>query len=139
MKFVQVFFVLVALSSLFACDNQKEPSKEQAVIVRFTYGSTDLNALHALEKELEKVLTGKSLGEYDGNSLSEDGEKDVLYFYGPDARQIFDAVKFILVKQPFMDGAEVTVQYGPADDEEQQEIFILKYTPVRTPTSSPLY
>jgi hypothetical protein len=41
---------------------------ERAVIVHFTYGSTDLSRLFELENKLEGAIEEAKVGEYDGNT-----------------------------------------------------------------------
>ena len=89
------------------------PAPDQAVIVRFNYGSTDLSRLFDLEGKLEAAITSAKVGEYDGNEVAVDGSDGVLYMYGPDADQLFRVVEPILKATPFMNGAKVTVRYGP--------------------------
>lgn len=98
---------------------------EQAVIVHFKYGSTDLTKLQALEDELEQKLADKSVGEYDGHEIAVDGSEGTLYLYGPDARRAYEEVKEILTRSSFMNGAEVTLRYGPPEAGVRQEIFVI--------------
>lgn len=98
---------------------------EQAVIVHFKYGSTDLTKLHVLEDELEQKLTNRSVGEYDGHEIAVDGSDGTFYLYGPDAKGVYEEVKDILTKSPFMNGAEVTLRYGPPEDGVRQEVFVI--------------
>lgn len=85
---------------------------EQAVIVRFSYGSKDLSRLFALESKLEAAISNAHAGEYDGNEVAEDGSDGILYMYGPDADRLFRTIEPILKATSFMNGAEVTVRYG---------------------------
>jgi len=89
---------------------------EQAVIVRFSYGSTDLSRLFALERKLEAAIGDARAGEYDGNEVAVDGSDGILYMYGPDADHLFRTIEPILKATSFMNGAEVTVRYGPPAD-----------------------
>ncbi len=98
---------------------------EQAVIVHFTYGSTDLTRLYALEDELEQKLADGSVGEYDGHEIAVDGSDGTFYLYGPDARRVYEEVKDILTKSSFMNGAEVTLRYGPPEDGVRQEVLVI--------------
>ena len=89
---------------------------EQAVIVHFQYGSTDLGQLFALEGLLEKAIADAKVGEYDGNEVREDGADGYLYMYGPNADRLFETVIPILTKTDFMAGAVVKRRYGPPKD-----------------------
>jgi hypothetical protein len=65
-----------------AADTPAAKGPEQAVIVHFTYGSTDLTALFELEERLEAVIAAARVGEYDGNEVAVDGSDGYLYMYG---------------------------------------------------------
>ena len=90
------------------------PPPEQAVIVSFQYGSTDLSRLFQLEDRLERAILAASAGELDGNEMAVDGSHGSLYMYGPDADVLFRAVRPILEAADFMRGARVQIRYGPA-------------------------
>lgn len=94
-------------------ENPKPP--EQAVIVHFQYGSTDLSEVFAIEEELEAKISSAQAGEYDGNEMAADGTDGYLYMYGPDADKLFQTVKSVLESRPFLQGATVTRRYGPPE------------------------
>ena len=89
---------------------------EQAVIVHFNYGQTDLDPLFAIERQLEKAVTEADVGEYDGNEVATDGSDGYLYMYGPDADALFAVVRPILESVPFMKGSVAHLRYGPPED-----------------------
>ena len=62
------------------------PNPEQAVLVYFDYGSTDLSALFEVEDALERVIADAQVGELDGNEIATDGSDGTLFMYGPDSR-----------------------------------------------------
>jgi hypothetical protein len=96
-------------------------SEEQAVIVHFAYGSTDLKPLFALEAQLEEVLEKTGTGELDGNEVAVDGSDAYLYLYGPDAEALFEAVRPMLLAAPFMKRATVTKVYGELGSDVRRE------------------
>jgi hypothetical protein len=99
----------------------------QAVIVHFSYGSTDLSRLFALEDKLEKAISATKAGLYDGNEVATEGSDGFMYIYGPDADHLFEIVGPILKATPFMRGAEITKRYGPPQQKDAREIkFILE-------------
>jgi len=101
------------------------PAADHAVIVRFTYGSTDLSRLFELEDKLEPAIAAAKTGEYDGHEIAVDGSDGILYMYGPDADRLFETVEPILKATPFLNGAKVTVRYGPpADGVREREVSI---------------
>jgi len=89
---------------------------EQAVIVQFSCGSTDLSRLFALEDQLIEALEKTETGEYDGNEVASDGSDGYLYMYGPDADALFKTIKPILEASAFMKGATVRLRYGPPEE-----------------------
>jgi hypothetical protein len=86
---------------------------EQAVIVHFAYGSTDLSDLYELAGELEEAIEVAAVGEFDGHEIAVDGSDGSFYMYGPDADKLFQVAQPILEASDFMGGATVTVRYGP--------------------------
>ena len=97
---------------------------EHAVIVAFAYiGSTDLEPLFALERQLESDIAAATAGEYDGNEIAVDGSDGTLYMYGPDADKLFAAIRPTLEACSFMKGARVKLRYGPpADGVPEREV-----------------
>ncbi|QHL89163.1 hypothetical protein GU926_17680 [Nibribacter ruber] len=89
---------------------------EHAVIVRFDYGIKGLDALHGLEKKLEKVIKEKNVGEYDGHEIAVDYSDGLLYMYGPNAESLFKAVEPTLATTDFMKGAKAKLRFGPPED-----------------------
>ncbi len=94
--------------------NGKEP--EHAVIVYFDYKKISLDPLHELERKLEKVITEKKVGAYDGHEIREDYNDGILYMYGPNAEALFKAVKQTLEATDFMFGATANLRFGPPGD-----------------------
>lgn len=100
---------------------------EHAVIVRFDYGTTDLNPLFALEDQLEEAIAEAGVGEYDGNEVAVSGSDGVLYMYGPDADALFAVVRLILAQSDSIRNAVATLRYGPpADDVRRVEVPIAR-------------
>ena len=69
------------------------PPPEHAVVVHFTYGTTDLSRLFSLENELRSAIERAAAGEYDGNEMAMDGSDGYLYMYGPNADALFEVVR----------------------------------------------
>ncbi|MBR0831111.1 hypothetical protein JQ596_36945 [Bradyrhizobium manausense] len=87
---------------------------EHAVIIRFRYGSTNLDRLFELEGQLDAAISKAEVGEYDGNEIAVDGSDGSLYMYGPDADRLFAVVEPIIRAHSFMKGAQVRRRYGGA-------------------------
>src|SRR3954471_15842170 len=92
---------------------EAEEASDQAVIVHFQYGSTDLQRLFAVEARIEEALAETPVGGLDGNEVAVDGSDGYLYLYGPDADALFAAVQPVLASVDFMAGATVKLRYGP--------------------------
>jgi hypothetical protein len=92
-------------------------SNEHAVIVTFAYGgSTNLDPLFALERQLESSIVAAGVGEYDGNEIAVDGSDGTLYMYGPDADKLFAVVRPTLEACSFMKGAVAKLRFGPPSE-----------------------
>ncbi len=105
--------------------NGQEKAVEQAVIVHFQYGSTDLSRLFALQDRLESAIAAAKAGEFDGNEIAVDGSDGYLYMYGPDADRLFAVVLPVLKSSDFMKGAEVRRRYGPPDDNSREVVITI--------------
>ena len=88
---------------------------QQAVIVHFRYGSSDLTRLFELEDLIEDAIESAGVGRFDGDLVATDGRDGYLYMYGADADRLLAIVEPILASADFMSGAEVTRQYGLAE------------------------
>ena len=93
---------------------------EEAVIVHFSYGSTDLSRLFALEDKLTEAIERANAGEFDGDEIAVDGSDGVLFMYGPSADKLLKVIKPILETIGFMNGAVVTRRYGSADSDARE-------------------
>jgi hypothetical protein len=87
---------------------------EHAVIIKFRYGSTNLDRLFELEDQLNEAISKAEVGEYDGNEIATDGSDGSLYMYGPDADRLLEVVEPIIRASSFMKGAQVRRRYGGA-------------------------
>lgn len=89
---------------------------EQAVIVHFAYGQTDLSPLFELEDQLIVAVEAAGAGEFDGNEVATDGSDGDLYMYGPDADRLFEAIRPVLESATCIREAVATIRYGPPED-----------------------
>jgi hypothetical protein len=101
--------------------------KEHAVIVHFTYYKDDLEPLHELERKLEEEIKEKNVGEYDGHEIAVDMSDGFLYMYGPNAENLFKAIKHTLEETDFTKGSLATLRFGrPGSDAQEIEVEIVK-------------
>ena len=91
-------------------------TSDHAVIVHFSYGSTDLSRLFELEDKIVMALETANAGEFDGNEMAADGSDGFLYMYGPDADMLFDVIRPILESSEFMRASKVKLRYGPPNE-----------------------
>jgi len=112
---------LFTFGGLFGRDAGSDPH-EQAVIVRFLFnGETiDLEELYSLEDELEDLLDER-IGLCDGHEVGGEPAEGTLFFYGPDARRLFDTVAPVLRRASFMKRPTATLRFGPAEDYSARE------------------
>ncbi len=103
---------------------------DHAVIVHFRYGSTDLTRLFELEDRIEEAIEAAEVGRFDGDLIATDGIDAYLYMYGADADGLLDVIEPILARADFMDGAEVTRQYGSAEPGVREATSTITYRPL---------
>ena len=75
---------------------------EQAVIVSFQYGLTDLKPLFALEDKLESAINNAGAGVLDGDEVASDGRDGCIYMYGENADRLFEVIKPVLASAAIM-------------------------------------
>jgi hypothetical protein len=115
---------ILAASTVAAA--QPTPAKnEHSVVVHFAYGSTDLKRLFDLEDELEKAILAAGAGEFDGNEVAVDGSDGYLYMYGTNADNLFEVIKPILERSPFMRGAKAKLRYGPPQAGAPEKVIVV--------------
>jgi hypothetical protein len=102
------------LSKLFRSKKTNEKDAlEHSVIVHFSYGSTNLQHLYALEDLIRHAIAEAAVGEYDGHEVPADGSDGFFYMYGPDAEALYRVIAPLLAESSFMRGATVTLRFGP--------------------------
>jgi hypothetical protein len=99
-------------------------SDEHAVITHLPLSGDEFGtaeereAVRRLEERIE-TAAAKLGGEHDGNEFG--GGEVVLYTYGPDADQLFDAIRECLHGFDVRPGAYATKRYGRADDPDARD------------------
>ncbi len=88
---------------------------EHAVLVRLP-GAGAVASLDALEDALITAIDTAGVGEYDGNAAGPD--EVILYMYGPDADELFDAIEEVLGTSDLPTGAYAVKRYGPPGSAE---------------------
>lgn len=98
--------------ALLATGAARRPA--HALIIHCQAGACDPRRVFELEHRIRRALAKTGAGEYDGYEATLDGNEVFLYFYGPDAEQLFQVVGPLLEQVPFMRGAEMKQRFGPA-------------------------
>jgi len=95
-------------------------NEDHSVIVYFTYFKDELDPLHELGEKLEKVITEKGVGRYDGHEIAMDDTDGSLYMYGPNAEELFKAIKPILESTDFTRGATAKLRFGRLESQANE-------------------
>lgn len=95
---------------------------EQAVIVKFDYGQTDLSSLYELEDLLIATIETAGVGECDGHEVAIDGSDGSFYMYGSDADRLFEVVQPVLASATCIQKVVATIRYGPPEDGVRERI-----------------
>lgn len=72
--------------------------------------TTERAELEEFAERLEQILAADQLGEYDGNEIG--GGEFVMFFCGPCAEGIYDALRPALQQSPYGRGALIRMQRG---------------------------
>lgn len=89
---------------------------QHAVLLNIRLGNDEfgdegeVEAMHTLQDQLEKVVTKARAGELDGDEFG--AGMCTIFFYGPDADRLWDALAPVLEKHPFRKGSHATKRYG---------------------------
>ena len=100
---------------------ESSATASHALIVSFDYGLKLPDKLHELDEELQEHFSDAFPIEYDGNEIASDLSNGTLYFYGPDADAMLEAVLPKLKSVKFMKGARLKRRFGAADDDMARE------------------
>ncbi|MCB2155745.1 hypothetical protein KQI84_12745 [bacterium] len=86
----------------------------------FDYPVPDLSRLFELEDRLEAAISdaGEGIGELDGDEIALDGSDGYLFFYGSDARRLFETIRPELEASDLMRGAIIMLRFGGPEDED---------------------
>jgi hypothetical protein len=89
---------------------------EQAVIIKFKYTASDLDALHDLEDKLTEAIEESGEGECDGHDITPDLAEATIYLYGPDAEFLFVVAQQVIGHADCVGDAIATIRLGPPED-----------------------
>ena len=112
MKLLRTFAAAVGLASTAASPQSAPSAQEQAVVVHFIYGSTELKPLRDLEGQLEHALSSSGAGDFVGDEIAVCGKDGYVYMYSASADRVYDVILPILQTAAFTRGAKVTKVYG---------------------------
>ena len=95
-------------------------------VVNYTVQSGD--PVFDLEEKLLAAINAAGVGEYQQFWAPLDWTEIIYEMHGPDADRLFAVVKPVFEAASFMDGAEVTLRYGPDVKGTRTEVVILRST-----------
>jgi hypothetical protein len=101
--------------------------EQHAVIARFDYAADSLDALFAVEEQLEDAIEAAGVGELDGNEMAVDLSDGSLFMYGPDAEALFAVVRPILAGAECLHNTQVTLRFGPPEDDTPERVELLHH------------
>lgn len=104
-----------AVKCMFA-PTHEDVMPEQAVIIKFKYAESDLNALYELEDKLTEAIDGAGEGECDGHDVTPDLTEATIYLYGPDAEFLFVVAQQVFEQSTCAQDAIATIRLGPPED-----------------------
>jgi hypothetical protein len=105
--------------------NVNKKNDEHAVIIYFMYYKEELDELFELDKKLDKAITEQGVGRYDWHEINMDMSDGTLYMYGPNAENLFKAVKPILQQTDFTKRALAVLRFGGFEDGVKQiEVYV---------------
>lgn len=81
-----------------------------------SFGAAPLDALHALERQLEQAVISTRAGEIDGHDIAPNGRDANIWTYGPDARRLLNSMRRPLCGYPLTAGGSVLLRFGAIDD-----------------------
>ncbi len=99
--------------------------KQHAFIANFDYAADSLDALLAIEEQLESAINAAGVGEFDGNEIAVDLSDGSLYMYGPDAEALFAVVRPILAGAECLRNTRVRLRFGPPEDGTPERVEVL--------------
>jgi hypothetical protein len=99
--------------------------EQHAVIAYFDYAADSLDALFAIEEQLESAIDAAGVGEFDGNEIAVDLSDGSLYMYGPDAEALFAVVRPILAAAKCLRNTRVALRFGPPEDDNPERVEVL--------------
>ncbi len=94
---------------------------EHAVLVSIEGNHVNLDAIHAMERQLIEALEKTPVGEMDGHEVAIAMDEATFYLYGPDADIVFAAIADSLRSDPLTEKARITLRYGEAADPDATE------------------
>lgn len=97
----------------------------QALNILFNYEPTDLELLDKLQESLERVVSFRKAGKYDGYELDSEGSNGAFFLKAPSSENLFKIILPVLKDTPFLKGAEVQMQVA-APDSEGSEVKTVK-------------
>ena len=85
----------------------------QHVVLYFRHDMRDIIPFSNAVERLRRLLAGTGIGEYVEDDMAIDGGDCEAVLSGADADLLYETISPVLKELPFMQGAKVTLVYGP--------------------------
>ena len=110
-----------------ASQKKNEPAPSgHSIVIRFRFGQHNLDPISYLEGRINAALRNRSLGAYAGCKMEDDYSHGFLYLHGPNADELFAAIRPELEKNALMDRAEIRLRYGPLNVQAEEKVLTIK-------------
>lgn len=101
----------------------------QHLIIEFRHQIGDVIPYCELIKKLRRQLEDSGVGSYVGDDMAIDGGDAEATFVGSNARKLLEFMAPQLEALPFMNGAKVTLVFGPLESGAEECTFNLNQLP----------
>jgi hypothetical protein len=98
---------------------------QRAVIAYFDFAADRLDALYAIEEQLQSAINAAGVGEFDGSEIAVDLSEGSLYMYKADAEALFAVVRPILAGAKCLRKTRVTLRFGPSEEGTPERVEAL--------------
>lgn len=95
----------------------------QHVVLYFRHDIRDIIPFHDAVGQLRRLVSDTEIGEYLGDDMAIDGGDAEAVFSGADADLLYQTISPVLKELPFLQGAKVTLVYGPLNSGATERTF----------------
>ena len=95
------------------------------VVIYFEHDIQDIIPYSSAVKRIRQLLIDRAAGEYVEDDMAIDGGDAQAVLRGASADTLYETVSPVLRELPFMQGAKITLVYGPLDSGSPEKSFEL--------------